>query len=74
VGWSGQVQTIPSPPGYDPRTAQTVATRYTDYSILVYKTMFLGYIMLQLFFGYQYVVHVMFFLHDKYLILYISTF
>ena len=31
-GRSGQVQKIPSPPGFDPRTVQPVASRYTDYA------------------------------------------
>jgi len=31
-GWSGQVQKIPPPPGFDPRTVQPVATRYIDYA------------------------------------------
>ena len=29
-GWSGQVRTISPPPGFDPRTVQSVASRYTD--------------------------------------------
>ena len=29
---SGQVRKISSPPGFDPRTAQPVASRYTDYA------------------------------------------
>jgi len=31
-GWSGQVRKILSPPGFDPRTVQHVASRYTDYN------------------------------------------
>jgi len=31
-GWSGQVWKISPPPGFDPRTAQPVASRYTDYA------------------------------------------
>jgi hypothetical protein len=31
-GRSGQVRKISSPPGFDPRTAQPVASRYTDYA------------------------------------------
>jgi hypothetical protein len=31
-GWSGQVQKISPPPGFDPRTVQHVASRYTDYA------------------------------------------
>ena len=31
-GRSGQVREISSPPGFDPRTAQPVASRYTDYA------------------------------------------
>jgi hypothetical protein len=30
-GWSGQVRKISPPPGFDPRTIQPVASRYTDY-------------------------------------------
>jgi hypothetical protein len=32
-GRSGRVRTISPPPGFDPRTLQPVASRYTDYSI-----------------------------------------
>ena len=31
-GWSGQVRKISPPPGFDPRTVQPVASRYTDYA------------------------------------------
>jgi len=31
-GRSGQVRKISSPPGFDPRTVQHVASRYTDYA------------------------------------------
>jgi hypothetical protein len=31
-GWSGQVQNISPLPGFDPRTVQPVASRYTDYA------------------------------------------
>ena len=31
-GLSGQMQKISSPPGFDPQTAQPVASRYTDYA------------------------------------------
>jgi hypothetical protein len=31
-GQSGQVQKISPPPGFDPRTVQPVASRYTDYA------------------------------------------
>ena len=31
-GRSGQVRKISPPPGFDPRTVQPVASRYTDYS------------------------------------------
>jgi hypothetical protein len=31
-GWSGQVRKISSPPGFDPRTVQPLASRYTDYA------------------------------------------
>ena len=33
-GWSGQVQKILPPPGFDPRTVQPVASCYSDYTIL----------------------------------------
>jgi len=29
-GWSGRVRKISLPPGFDPRTVQPVASRYTD--------------------------------------------
>jgi hypothetical protein len=29
-GWSGRVLKISPPPGFDPRTVQLVASRYTD--------------------------------------------
>ena len=32
-GWSGQVQKISPPPGFDSRTVQPVASRYTDWAI-----------------------------------------
>ena len=32
-GQSGQVRKISTPPGFDPRTAQSVASRYTDCAI-----------------------------------------
>jgi hypothetical protein len=32
-GRSGQVRTIQPPPGFDPRTVQSVASRYTDWAI-----------------------------------------
>ena len=32
-GRSGQVWIISSPPGFDPRTVQPVASRYTDWAI-----------------------------------------
>jgi hypothetical protein len=32
-GRSGRVQKISLPPGFDPRTVQPVASRYTDYAI-----------------------------------------
>ena len=32
-GRSGQVRKISPPPGFDPRTVQPVASRYTDYAI-----------------------------------------
>ena len=36
-GWSGRVQKILPPPGFDPRTAQPVASRYTDWAIPVHS-------------------------------------
>jgi len=33
-GRSGQVRKISPPPGFDPRTIQPVASRYTDYATL----------------------------------------
>jgi len=32
-GQSGRVRKISSPPGFDPRTVQPVASRYTDWAI-----------------------------------------
>jgi hypothetical protein len=32
-GWSGRVLKISPPPGFDPRTVQPVASRYTDRAI-----------------------------------------
>ena len=32
-GRSGRVRNVSSPPGFDPRIVQTVASRYTDYAI-----------------------------------------
>jgi hypothetical protein len=31
-GWSGQVRKISPSPGFDPRTAQPVVSRYTDWT------------------------------------------
>ena len=31
-GWSGQVQKILPPPGFDTRTVQPIASRHTDYA------------------------------------------
>ena len=36
--WTGVEKYGPSP-GFDPRTAETVASRYTDYALLVHKAM-----------------------------------
>ena len=36
-GRSGRVLKISPPPGFDPRTVQLVAIRYTDYAITVHK-------------------------------------
>jgi hypothetical protein len=33
LGRSGRVLKISPPPGFDPRTVQLVASRYTDYAI-----------------------------------------
>jgi hypothetical protein len=33
--WLGLVLKISPPPGFDPRTAQLVASRYTDYAVPV---------------------------------------
>ena len=45
-GRSGEVQEILSPPGFDPRTVQLLASRYTDYAThptnRVYKKKFRG--------------------------------
>jgi hypothetical protein len=35
-GTSGRVRKISPPPGFDPRAAQPVASRYTDYAIRTY--------------------------------------
>jgi bacteriorhodopsin len=32
-GWSGRVRKISPPPGFDPRSVQPVAIRYTDWAI-----------------------------------------
>ena len=37
-GRSGQVQKIPPPPGFDPRTFQPVTSHYTDYATRPTKT------------------------------------
>jgi hypothetical protein len=31
--WSGQVRKISPPPGYEPRTVQSVGSHYTDYAV-----------------------------------------
>ena len=36
-GQSGQVRLIPSSPGFDHRTIQSLASRYTDWAIAVHK-------------------------------------
>ena len=36
-GRSGQVRKISPPPGFDPRTVQPVASRYTDWAIPAHK-------------------------------------
>jgi hypothetical protein len=35
-GRSGRVRKISPPPGFDPRTVQLVASRYTDWAILAH--------------------------------------
>jgi hypothetical protein len=40
VGLSGRVLKISPPPGFDPRTVQPVASRYTDYAILAPSRIF----------------------------------
>jgi hypothetical protein len=35
-GRSGRMQKISPPPGFDPRTVQLVASRYTDWAIAAY--------------------------------------
>ena len=37
---SGEVRKISPPPGFDPRTVQPVANRYTDYAILLIHRMY----------------------------------
>ena len=37
-GRSGRVRKISSPPGFDPRTVQPVASRYTDWAILAHAS------------------------------------
>ena len=39
-GWSGCVQKISPPPGFDPQTAQPVASHYTDCAIPAHTTEF----------------------------------
>ena len=36
-GRSGRVRIISPPPGFDPRTLHPVASRYTDYAILIFR-------------------------------------
>jgi hypothetical protein len=36
-GRSGRVLKISPPPGFDPRTVQLIASRYTDYAIPAHK-------------------------------------
>jgi hypothetical protein len=36
---SGRVRKISPPPGFDPPTVQSVASRYTDWDIPVHKTL-----------------------------------
>ena len=42
-GRSGRVRKITPPPGFDPRTFQPVASRYTDWAIPVHKTLCITY-------------------------------
>jgi len=39
-GWSGQVQKIWSPPGFDSQTVQPIASRYTDSSLPAHTSMY----------------------------------
>jgi hypothetical protein len=43
-GRSGQVRKIVPPPGFDPRTVQPVASRYTDRAIAAYSTLIVWYV------------------------------
>jgi hypothetical protein len=40
VGRSGRLRKISPPPGFDPRTVQPVASRYTDYAIPAHSSVF----------------------------------
>ena len=44
-GRSGRVRRISPPPGFDPRTVQPVASRYTDWAIPAHESMLLVLIM-----------------------------
>ena len=44
-GRSGQVRKISPPPGFDPRTVQTVGSRYTDYAT---RPLYITYVQLSL--------------------------
>ena len=44
-GQSGRVRKISIPPGFDPRTAQPVASRYTDWAIAAHVDLKTLYIM-----------------------------
>jgi hypothetical protein len=52
-GWFGRVLKISPPPGFDPRTVQLVASRYTTYSIPIcqlFKLININFIILYLIF------------------------
>ena len=63
-GRSGQVRKISSPPGFDPRTVNPVASRYTDWTvaahyIISYKVHYAVSGKMQSFVTIQQVVHIL---------------
>ena len=61
-GQSGQVRKISPPQGFDPRTVQLVASRYTDWTILVlpfnycvFKILFID-VLVEIFFNTKYIL------------------